>query len=235
MRRLLLSLTAFAVVVGVVAPPAASAQQSLSLYVGGFVPRPEDARDPDDVLVGNLSLVHPLVFRVSDFNNATFGGEWLVGLGNFVDAGMGVGFYQETVPTINRDLINENGNEIFADLKLRIVPFSATVRFLPLGHRSPVQPYIGAGVGVFVWRYSESGDFVASDNVTIVHGSFVGTGTDVGPVILGGVKFPIGPVDAGGEIRYQSAVGTLPADQGFAGSTIDLGGFNYLFTFAIKF
>ena len=88
---------------------------------------------------------------------------------------------------------------------------------------------------MFAWRYSETGDFVASDNDTIIHGTFVGSGSKAGPVVLGGVRVPMGPVAVGGEVRYQSAVADLPGDQGFAGSKIDLGGFNYLLTFNIRF
>jgi len=49
--------------------------------------------------------------------------------------------------------------------KLRVIPFSATVRFLPMGRNNGhrLQPYIGAGVGVFSWRYSESGQFLRHD------------------------------------------------------------------------
>jgi hypothetical protein len=163
------------------------------------------------------------------------GGEWLIGLGEYLDGGLGIGFYQRSVPTINADLVNQNGAEIESTLKLRVAPFTATVRLLPMGRRAAVQPYIGAGVGVFAWRYSESGDFVANDNITIIHGNFVGSGGNAGPIVLGGVRFPIGSVDAGGEIRYQRAKGRLPDDQGFAGTTIDLGGMSYLFTLNIRF
>ena len=76
---------------------------------------------------------------------------------------------------------------------------------------------------------------MATDGVTIVNGRFVGSGGAVGPVILGGVRFPFGPWALGGEIRYQHAKGDLPADQNFAGSKIDLGGFNYLATFNVRF
>jgi hypothetical protein len=69
----------------------------------------------------------------------------------------------------------------------------------------------------------------------IFRDSFVGTGAATGPVFLGGARFPVGSVDVGGEVRYQSALGDLPEDQGFAGSKIDLGGFSYLFTFNIRF
>jgi hypothetical protein len=175
-------------------------------------------------------------FNVGDFNGATIGGEWLVGMGDMLDAGLGLGFYQRTVTAVDSFSAFQGTNApIEADLKLRVVPFTATIRFLPLGHRAGIQPYLGAGVGVFAWRYSETGNFVASDDVTIVHGNFVGSGSKAGPVVLGGVRVPMGPVAVGGEVRYQSAVADLPSDKGFAGSKIDLGGFNYLLTFNIRF
>ena len=33
---------------------------------------------------------------MKDFNSATVGGEWLVGLSDLFDAGLGIGFYQNT-------------------------------------------------------------------------------------------------------------------------------------------
>jgi hypothetical protein len=54
-------------------------------------------------------------------------------------------------------------------------------------------------------------------------------------VILGGVRVPVGKWGVGGEIRYQAAVGNLPADQSFAGSKIDLGGITYAATFKVRF
>ena len=51
MRRLLVSLSAVALISGFVAAPSASAQQSVNFYIGGFTPRALDARSDDDVLV----------------------------------------------------------------------------------------------------------------------------------------------------------------------------------------
>ena len=232
MRRLILS-ASLAALVSVFGPAAASAQQSFSFYVGGFAPRAEDARDANDVLVANRSF---LDFDIGHFGSGTLGGEWLVGLGDKFDAGLGLGFYQHTEQALDRfSVFDTTGDAIAGDLKLRIVPFTATIRFLPLGHNAPIQPYVGLGAGAFRWRYSEAGDFVASDGETIVHGSFVGKGGASGPVVLGGLRFPVGSGSIGGEIRYQSAKGDLPSDEGFAGSTIDLGGFNYLVTFNVRF
>ena len=226
----------WALVLGLLATPSVSAQQSLNLYVGGFTPRPEDARSRDDVLVRDLSAGRDaLLFNINDFNMATIGGEWIIGFANNFEGSLGIGFQTRTVPSIYAQRTHAGGAEIEQDLKLRVVPFTATVRFLPLGQRNGIVPYIGAGVGVLNWRYSEVGEFVDSSDDTIFRASYVGSGTATGPVILGGIRVPLGSWGLGGEIRHQSAEGTLPSDVDFLGSKIDLGGFNFLFTVNVRF
>jgi hypothetical protein len=233
MRRLILCLSAVALITGFIAPSTGFAQQqSINFYIGGFTPRGFDSRGTDDVLFQNANF---LTFNVKDFNGATVGGEWLVGLTDLFDAGLGLGYYQRTTPSVYTNLTFADQTEIEQELKLRIVPFTATIRFLPLGHHGPIQPYIGGGVGVMRWRYSETGDFVDTTDNSIFRDTFIGTGTSVGPLILGGVTFPIGAVGVGGEIRYQSAKGTLPPAENFAGPKIDLGGMNYLFMVSVRF
>jgi hypothetical protein len=231
MRRLLLSLTLCLAAAGL-APSPAYAQQSFNFYLGGFVPRGEDARSDDDVLVANLDF---LSFDIGDFNSAAIGGEWLVALSDRVEAGVGLGIHSRSVPSVYTALTHADGREIEQDLKLRVVPITATIRFLPLGRTSAIQPYVGAGLGIFAWRYSEVGEFVDPFTFEIFRDRFVDSGATAGPVILGGLAFPIGPWSIGGEIRYQSGQGELDDDLGFAGSEIDLGGFNYLATFKIRF
>jgi outer membrane protein W len=225
-------MTAAALVLGLVATPRASAQQSVNFYLGGFTPRSLDARGTDDVLFQNGNF---LAFDVRDFNGATAGGEYLFALTDNVEAGVGLGIYSHTVPAAYTDWVNPDGSDIVTDMKLRVVPITATFRWLPIGRRAGLVPYVGAGVGIFAWRYSESGDFVDFTDNSIFRDSFAASGTSVGPVVLGGVRVPIGPVDVGGEIRYQSGHGDLPASQGFAGSRIDLGGFNYLAVVNVRF
>jgi hypothetical protein len=238
MRRLVWSLSAVALVFGFMAAPEASAQQSVNFYIGGFTPRALDGRPNDDVLVQNSSFLSTLDqvrgIDIGEFNRVTIGAEWLVGIGRFAEGGLGIGYYQRSVPTLYTDLVNTDGTDIEQTLKLRIVPFTATVRLLPLGSDRAVQPYIGAGVGVYRWRYAETGQFVDFDN-NVFTGNFVGSGGAAGPTILGGVRFPAGSAAVGFEVRYQSAEGELPVDQGFAGTTIDLGGMNYLFVMNFRF
>jgi len=232
MRRLYSSAGALALVALMATPSASYAQQSLNVYFGGFVTPDAWSRDHDDVIRNNADF---LAFDPSDFNGPTVGAEWLIGLNDFLDAGLGVGFTQQTVHSVYLDFVNSNGSEIDQDLKLRTFPFTATVRLLPLGRHDAFTPYVGGGVGIIRWRYEESGEFVDFSDGSIFRDTFTADGAATGPVILGGARFPIGRVDVGGEVRWQHAEGDLPNDLGFSGSKIDLGGFTYLVSFNIKF
>jgi hypothetical protein len=136
------------------------------------------------------------------------------------------------------DLVNADGTEIEQTLKLRVVPVTATVRFLPLGHHAPIQPYVGGGVGILPWRYTESGDWVDASN-NIFRNTYTASGTSVGPVFLIGAQAPVGTMALGLEGRYQGGHGDLPTDQGFAGGIanpqIDLSGWNVLFHVNFRF
>ena len=96
--------------------------------------------------------------------------------------------------------------EIEQDLKLRIVPFTATLKFVPTGRDARFQPYIGAGIAALLWSYSETGEFVDPVTTDIFRDSFTADGTEVAPVIFGGLRAPIGAsMMLGGEVRYQKA------------------------------
>jgi len=215
----------------VVAPGNASAQQTLNFSLGLFTPRGEDARTEGDVLNANRTF---LAFDIGDFNTAAVGGEWLVPLGNFIEAGAGVGFSRRTVESVYSDFTDNDGTEIEQDLRLRLVPVAFTVRVLPLGQANALQPYFGAGLGVIGWRYSESGEFIDfARNREIFRDQFVAEGSETGPVVVAGLRFGGETVSAGGEIRYHSAEADL--DDRFAGSKIDLGGWTYNFTIGVRF
>jgi hypothetical protein len=213
-------------------PAASYAQQSVNFSIGGFVPRGEDGRSSDDVLVNNLDF---LAFNIDDFSTLALNGEWEFPLNDMFHASLGIGLTTKSVPSVYSEFEEDDGTLIEQDLKLRIVPFTAAIRLLPLGGRGPVQPYIGAGVGIFAWRYSESGEFIDFSTGEVFRESYVGSGATAGPVIFGGIDFPVGSWAIGGEVRYQSAQGELPDDQGFAGTEIDLGGFTYSANFKIRF
>ena len=236
---------AFAVAVLAIAAAPAHAQirrvesgrNAVGFNVGYFALRGIDSRVENDVLVEDLTQgAYSLAFDIKDFNGATFGGEWVVGIGDYLEAGFGAGFYQRTVPSVYEQKIRNDGSEIAQDLKLRVVPMTATVRFLPIG-RGGVEPYVGAGIGAFNWKYSEVGEFIFQNDVTD-RDRFVANGTAVGPVVLGGIRLPVSDIwTVGGEIRYQKAEGKGLVDQNefFLGDKIDLGGWTTNFTFHLRF
>ena len=214
-----------------------SGRSAVGFNVGYFALHGLDSRVDDDVLLQDLSQgAYSLLFDVKDFNGATVGAEWLIGVSEYLEAGIGAGFYQRTVPSIYEQKVRNDGSELEQDLKLRVVPLTATIRFLPVG-RGGVEPYIGVGVGAFRWKYSEVGEFIFQNDVTDTD-RFIASGTAVGPVVLGGIRFPVADVwTVGGEIRYQKAEGKGLIDQNefFLGDRIDLGGWNYNFTMHLRF
>jgi hypothetical protein len=215
----------------VLQPGTAAAQQSISLNIGAFTLRGLDARPNEDVLVQDLNY-H--AFNIKDFNSVTVGGEWLVPVGQVFEVGLGVGFYQRSVPAVYLQYVSDSGNEIQQDFKLRVIPITGVIRFIPTGRRAAIQPYIGVGVGVFSWRYAETGEFIDSSG-GIFRGNFVATGTNAGPVVMGGIRFPLTTGFAfGGEVRYQAAQGSLNSND-FNGSKIDLGGLTYQANIIFRF
>ena len=214
----------------------AHAQQTLNFTIGHFAPVDFDARVSDsgltdDVIAENAGF---LVFDIDDFGGASFGGEWLVGLGRFLEAGAGVSYTSQTVPSFYRDYVDPDGTEVDQDLHLRITPIAFTVRVLPFGQSTPIQPYFGGGLGIFNWKYRESGEFINfAAGRTIFVDSFEATGTSTGAVVVGGVRFAGRRFTAGGEIRYQHASGDMPSD--FSAPKIDLGGWTYNFTVGARF
>jgi opacity protein-like surface antigen len=214
------------------ATPAQAQDQGFSVSLGYFAPRGEDSRVSGDVLNANRCfdtafLCEPLLFEVDDFGGLTIGGEYLIGIGKYVEAGVGAGFYQQTVPAIYEFVTRPDDTEIEQDLKLRIVPLTATLKFVPTGRDASFQPYIGAGIAALFWSYSETGEFVDAVTSEIFRDSFTADGTEVAPVIFGGLRAPVSAsMMLGGEVRYQKADAELPVDD-FLGDRLDLGGLTF--------
>jgi hypothetical protein len=208
-----------------------TAPQTINFTFGLFTPRGEDGRVDDDVLNINREF---LLFEISDFKSAAIGAEWLLPIGNFVEAGAGISFAQKTVPSVYAEFIDSDGSEIDQDLKLRQVPIAFTVRALPLGQQNPVQPYFGGGINVVRWKYTEDGEFIDFDNnQEIFTETYEASGTKVAPVLLGGVRYAGDAFSFGGELRWQKADVDLSTD--FTGSKLDLTGVTLQFTLGVRF
>jgi outer membrane protein W len=220
-------------------PASARAQsQVMNFSMGYFSVLGESSRVAGDALIADLSDAEPLYFNVGDFSGFTFGAEWLIGLNHYLDAGVGASYYQHTVHSIYANSVYPDGSEITQDLKLRIAPITATVHVYPMGKNNGIQPYIGGGIGIFPYHYSEVGNFIDTSDNSIFYNQYVKDGTAFGPVFLGGVRAPAGSaLMLGGEVRYQHAHGDLPLGgvSGFLGDKIDLSGWTWNVTMGVRF
>ena len=237
----------FLTVLFIAAPAAAQTVQSLRVGLGGVFPRGFDSRNADDVLLrnalgevlpGDPTLTDALAFEMRDFRAAQLFGEWTVTLGDRIEFGAGLGFYRKTVPTLYYDLEDEAGRDINQKIGLRVVPVTGLVRFLPFGRAGDVQPYVGAGISVLNFRYSEVGEFVDGETLEIFDDRYSVSKSTVGGLLLGGIRLPLNgdiyTLDIEG--RYQFGVGnTGGLDNGFLADKIDLGGGQLNFSFGIRF
>jgi hypothetical protein len=220
--------------------PARAQDQGFSVNVGYFWPKGVESRASGDVLNANKCLdvsfvCEPQLFDIDDFGSGTFGAEYIVGLGRFIEVSGGIGYQSGSAPAIYDRFQDIDGSEIESELKLKIVPITGIVRVMPTGRRYPIQPYAGIGIAALRWHYSESGEFLDPRTLEIFRDQFKADGTEVAPVYLGGVRAPIGNnFLIGGEVRFVNAEGDLDPTE-FQGDRIDLGGTTFLVNLTWRF
>jgi hypothetical protein len=235
------------------APASAQIVHGVSFGTGMFTPRSVDNRVDGDVwyedlhqpIVPGTNVTGSLAFNVKDFRSwVPVFGEWHIGFGKHVEVGIGASYYNQTVHSVYADLVNGHGTpdtgddtEIKQDLRLQMVPITAVVRVLS-GRPGHFQAYAGGGLVADIFKYSEAGDFVDTSDFTVFTDRFTASGTAFGPMLLGGIRTPLG-----GDIyalnfegRYQWAVGkTGGFDAGFLGDKLDLSGWFLNASFMIRF
>jgi hypothetical protein len=167
-------------------------------------------------------------------------GEWNLGINKHIEFSAGLSYFTNKVDSVYLDLVNgpAGNTEIEQELRLTMIPISGVVRFFPNGDPTGIQPYVGGGIAVIPFIYTETGDFVDTTTFEIFSDKYTAKGTAFGPVILGGVRFPLGG-DVYGltvEGKYQFANGkTGGSAAGFLGDKIDLSGGTIQGGFLIRF
>jgi hypothetical protein len=237
--RTVISTALVLIALGAGAAPANAQNQGVTFTFGYFAPKGQDSRVAGDVLNADRCLdvsfqCEPLLFDVSDFGGLSFSGEYSIGIGKYFEAAFDVGFTQQTVPSIYALVTRPDGSEIQQDLKLRIVPVTGLVRFIPSRATSEFQTYLFVGVAALKWHYAESGEFVDPSDGSIFRAQYIADGTEVAPVVVGGLRAPMGDAFMiGGEVRWQKAEADLSND--FLGNKLDLGGITYQATFTVRY
>lgn len=239
--RIILAATLVTAAVPAMAQPAGT-DGSIRFRLGGYFPSGNSTFWDANEQTFTLSS--------SDFNDWMVGASFVTSMTNWVELGFNVDFYDATHRAADRDYVDEFGRPILHDTTLELIPLSVDVRILPAGRyalrgqggqlrvRRPV-PYVGAGVGLTYWQYTEQGDFVGFDDLGpfVYYDRLKDDGTEFAAHVLAGVELPMGPAwNLTLEGRYLWAEAT-PQD-GFSAldlGKLDLGGFAGFVGFSRQF
>jgi hypothetical protein len=126
--------------------------QSVNMKIGVFIPQMRS--DLWEINLENLT------FSRADMVNAYYGAAYESFLNRRSSFTLEFGSYNKTVYAQYRDYVYENGDPIYQDISLRIVPIEAGFNFYPSGHRRVLNPFIGVCAGIYAWTYQQMGDFI---------------------------------------------------------------------------
>jgi len=152
-------------------------------------------------------------FHVSDLNGWSGSAGYDHFLNEHFSIGGSISGYSQHTSIQDNSFVHLDNSPIFRTVHLEIVPTELNLHALPVGRNVPVIPYLGGGVGIYYWQYSESGDFVMnrnSPNPYVVHGYAYSDGWDPGWHAEAGVQIPVSRyATIMAEYRYFHAHGKL--------------------------
>jgi hypothetical protein len=141
----------------------------LTLRAGPIVPRAQS--DVFDFLTSELTI------QRGDFRAPAVAAEVAFFLTDRLDLALGAGWSESNTRSEFREFIGDDGLPIEQTTSLRLVPLTASVRFLPLerGRRLsglawlPRQtlPYVGGGLGMTWYRLQQDGEFIEPETLEI--------------------------------------------------------------------
>jgi opacity protein-like surface antigen len=134
-------------------------------------------------------------------------------LGERFNIGGNVGYYNSDTQIDELDFEIGDGEVARRNVELRIIPVEFALHFLPAGRNNAINPYVGGGVGAYVWKYREQGLFLVDPNdptPEFRQGLATSDNTDFGWHVEGGVRFPLSQnISLLGEAKYFQVQGDL--------------------------
>jgi opacity protein-like surface antigen len=129
---------------------------------------------------------------VDDFENASFGIDYLLPLGNRLSLMFSGSVFEGDATNAYRDFEDNFGDRIFHDTTLGIASGTVGLLLHLTGPDTAIQPYLGAGGGGYAWELEESGDFI-DRNLDIFSADLRSEGVGFGYYWLAGLEAPITP------------------------------------------
>jgi len=197
--------------------PGEARAAGLELRVGGFLPKAASILFADSISLYTV--------QKDDFNGWFGGGEFTTNIHPNIEVGLALEGYAKEVPTVYRDYVRDNGQEIQQTLRFQSIPLSAIVRLLPSGRYRKITPYVGGGFTANFWEYEEWGDFIdfESRDSDVYFDSFKSEGTAWGPMVNAGIRVRV-TTDFQITADYRHFWGKEIMDGDFRGNEIDVSG-----------
>jgi hypothetical protein len=212
--------------------PALSADGALVFKLGSFFPGGES-----ELWTVNTETFD---FDVGDFNYLMGGVELDIELTNYLDVAIGFDGYSRRVDSAYRDFVRDDGDEISQSFKLKVLPITGGLRFLPAGKFRRLIPHVAVGAGLYYFDYQERGDFISTGSSQIFLGTFSDRGLVPGLQAGAGAEYRFSEgIDPGegwyffGQFRRHWVSADLADD--FTGEKLDLGGSEFAFGLSLRF
>jgi len=178
---------------------------AFSLRAGYFFPRAQHGTDHPDSLwtieLDNMS------FKKSDFTNSIMGLSYEYFLTRELSLVFGLDTYERIKAGYYKDWVGyefDDGNFAFPleyyegdfdvshSFTVSLLPIQFSLKVLPLGRRTKIIPYLGAGVGVYIWGVRLRGDMIDFSD------EYIYEDPDLGDVSV----YPIQPTQADETTRF---------------------------------
>jgi hypothetical protein len=157
------------------------------IHLGAFLPEGDSEywRDKEEDFTGSID----------DFENASFGLDYLLPLGNRFSLIFTGSAYEGDTTNAYRNFEDNFGDRIRHDTTLEIASGTVGLVFHLTGADTAIQPYIGGGGGAYSWRLEEDGDFIdfGLPSRPIFNAQLESEGVAFGYYALVGIEAPINP------------------------------------------
>lgn len=131
-----------------------------------------------------------------DFDDVEFGADLLWSVNRGMSVVFSTGYYDSNVRQQYRFLEDfDTGDPLRPHTSsLSMVPLTMALYVYPAGRDAPVVPYLGAGGGLYWWRYRKVGEVVApADPDLFILSSVSSDGVAAGFFVVGGIEVPVRP------------------------------------------
>lgn len=135
--------------------------------------------------------IYNLAYEKADFNALNFSIEYQHQFHRNFSFYVEGGRYKRTVNSEYRDYEYQDGSPIVQSMHLDLTSLEMGIKINLLPSRSRFSPYIGAGAGLYFWKYEQYGEFIDFDEFEVYDGFADQEAVTLGFHVKGGLSMRI--------------------------------------------